>query len=384
MKNAGKLEVTTPSDREIAMTRVFDAPRRLVFDAFTRPELVRRWLLGPSGWTMPVCEIDLRVGGRYRYVWRKPGVPDMGMGGVFREIVTAERIVATESFDDTWYEGEALDTTVFDEQKGRTTVTMTMLLASKEIRDKILKSGKGASPKASDQVTVHYKGTFVDGTEFDSTYRQNKPLTLPVSRFTKGFAEALRTALRQDPDVVLVGEMRDLETIESALRIAETGHLTFATLHTNSAVSTINRIIDVFPSMQQAQVRAQLSLTLEGILCQTLLPKADGRGRALAMEILIPNSAIRNLIREDKVHQIYSMMQTGQDIHGMQTFNQSLATLFHKRLITRELAMQRTSNANELRDLIDRGAGLNTGNGSQARPPMPPAYAQPGRGLPRK
>jgi twitching motility protein PilT len=205
-----------------------------------------------------------------------------------------------------------------------------------------------------------------------------------VNADTKGFAEALRTALRQDPDVVLVGEMRDLETIESALRIAETGHLTFATLHTNSAVSTINRIIDVFPSMQQAQVRAQLSLTLEGILCQTLLPRADGRGRALAMEILIPNSAIRNLIREDKVHQIYSMMQTGQDLHGMQTFNQSLATLFHKRLITKELAMQRTSNANELRDLIDRGAGLNTGNGSQARSGMPPAYSQAGRGLPRK
>ena len=205
-----------------------------------------------------------------------------------------------------------------------------------------------------------------------------------VNADTKGFAQALRTALRQDPDVVLVGEMRDLETIESALRIAETGHLTFATLHTNSAVSTINRIIDVFPSMQQAQVRAQLSLTLEGILCQTLLPRADGRGRALAMEILIPNSAIRNLIREDKVHQIYSMMQTGQDLHGMQTFNQSLATLFHKRQITRELAMQRTSNANELRDLIDRGAGLNNGNGSQARPGMPPTYSQASRGLPRK
>jgi twitching motility protein PilT len=205
-----------------------------------------------------------------------------------------------------------------------------------------------------------------------------------VNADTKGFAEALRTALRQDPDVVLVGEMRDLETIESALRIAETGHLTFATLHTNSAVSTINRIIDVFPSMQQAQVRAQLSLTLEGILCQTLLPKADGRGRVVAMEILIPNAAIRNLIREDKVHQIYSMMQTGQDLHGMQTFNQSLATLFHKRLITRELAMQRTSNTNELRDLIDRGSGLNTGNGSQARPGMPPSYTQNSRVLARK
>src|ERR1043166_7730582 len=133
---------------------------------------------------------------------------------------------------------------------------------------------------------------------------------------TKGFPEALRTALRQDPDVVLVGEMRDLETIESALRIAETGHLTFATLHTNSAASTINRIIDVFPSMQQAKIRPQLSLTLEGILFQTLRPRAESGGRAMAMEILVPNSAIRNLIREDKVHQIYSMMQTGQDLHG--------------------------------------------------------------------
>ena len=198
-----------------------------------------------------------------------------------------------------------------------------------------------------------------------------------VNADTKGFPQALRTALRQDPDVVLVGEMRDLETIESALRIAETGHLTFATLHTNSAVSTINRIIDVFPSMQQSQVRAQLSLTLEGILCQSLLPRADARGRVLAMEILVPNSAIRNLIREDKVHQIYSMMQTGQDLHGMQTFNQSLATLFHKRSITRELAMQRTSNANELRDLIDRGSGLNTGNGAQNKyGPVPSTYGQ--------
>jgi twitching motility protein PilT len=203
-----------------------------------------------------------------------------------------------------------------------------------------------------------------------------------VNADTRGFANALRTALRQDPDVVLVGEMRDLETIESALRIAETGHLTFATLHTNSAVSTINRIIDVFPPVQQAQVRAQLSLTLEGILCQTLLPRADGRGRALAMEILIPNAAIRNLIREDKVHQIYSMMQTGQDVHGMQTFNQSLATLFHKRLISRETAMQRTSNANELRDLIDRGQGINNSNGG-ARP-MPTPANQPGRIFARK
>jgi twitching motility protein PilT len=200
-----------------------------------------------------------------------------------------------------------------------------------------------------------------------------------VGSDTKGFAEALRTALRQDPDVVLVGEMRDLETIESALRIAETGHLTFATLHTNSAASTINRIIDVFPSTQQAQIRAQLSLVLEGIMCQSLLPRADGRGRAAALEILVPNNAIRNLIREDKVHQIYSMMQTGQDKYGMQTFNQSLATLYHKRLITLDVATQRSSNPEELRDLIEHGSGINTGgNGNGGAKPgtHPSPYAQ--------
>lgn len=197
-----------------------------------------------------------------------------------------------------------------------------------------------------------------------------------VAADTHSFGSALRTALRQDPDVVLVGEMRDLETIEMALRIAETGHLTFATLHTNSAYSTINRIIDVFPSAQQSQVRTQLSLVLEGIMCQTLLPKASGDGRAMALEILVPNAAIRNLIREDKIHQIYSMMQTGQDKFGMQTFNQALASLYHKKTITLEAAMQRTSNADELKELIERGSGLNNAyGGGNARPGAPPAAA---------
>ena len=172
---------------------------------------------------------------------------------------------------------------------------------------------------------------------------------------THGFANALRAALRQDPDVVLIGEMRDLETIESALRIAETGHLTFGTLHTNSAASTINRVIDVFPSHQQSQIRAQLSLVLEGILCQALLPKASGTGRAMAMEIMIPNAAIRNLIREDKVHQIYSAMQTGQEKFGMQTFNQSLAGLYFTKQITLQTALSRSSNPDELQDMINRG-----------------------------
>jgi twitching motility protein PilT len=180
---------------------------------------------------------------------------------------------------------------------------------------------------------------------------------------THSFANALRSVLREDPDVVLIGEMRDLETIESACRIAETGHLTFATLHTNSASQTINRIIDVFPAHQQPQVRAQLSLILEGILCQALLPRASGKGRVLAMEILIPNAAVRNLVREDKVHQIYSTMQTGQLKHGMQTFNQSLATLYFKKEITLDMALSRSSHPEELQEMINRGAGLIQGAG---------------------
>jgi twitching motility protein PilT len=177
---------------------------------------------------------------------------------------------------------------------------------------------------------------------------------------THSFANALKSALRQDPDVVLIGEMRDLETIESALRIAETGHLTFGTLHTNSAAQTINRIVDVFPAHQQPQIRAQLSFVLEGILCQALLPRVNGKGRVMAMEILVPNAAIRNLIREDKVHQIYSMMQTGQSKYGMQTFNQSLATLYFRKMISLQSALGRSSNPDELQEMISRGAGLVT------------------------
>ena len=172
---------------------------------------------------------------------------------------------------------------------------------------------------------------------------------------THSFSNALRSVLRQDPDVALIGEMRDLETVELALRVAETGHLTFATLHTNSAAQTINRVVDIFPAHQQSQVRVQLSFVLEGIFCQSLLPKAGGTGRVLAMEVLIPNNAIRNLIREDKIHQVYGMMQTGQAKHGMQTFNQSLAALYFKRLITMQQAMNRSSYPDELQEIISRG-----------------------------
>jgi len=180
---------------------------------------------------------------------------------------------------------------------------------------------------------------------------------------TNSFTNALRAALREDPDIVLIGEMRDLETVESALKIAETGHLTFGTLHTNSAAQTINRIIDIFPSGQQSQIRTQLSLVLEGIVCQALLPRADGKGRVVSLEILVPNPAIRNLIRDDKIHQIYGAMQTGQEKLGMQTANQSLASLHLKRLITLEVALGASSNKDELQDMITRGVGVVAGAG---------------------
>jgi twitching motility protein PilT len=185
---------------------------------------------------------------------------------------------------------------------------------------------------------------------------------------TVSFTNALRAALREDPDIVLIGEMRDLETVESALKIAETGHLTFGTLHTNSAAQTINRIIDIFPAGQQAQIRTQLSLVLEGIVCQALLPRADGKGRVVSLEIMVPTPAIRNLIRDDKIHQIYGSMQTGQDKLGMQTANQSLASLHMKRLITLETAMTASSNKDELQDMITRGVGVVAGAGI-GRPP---------------
>jgi twitching motility protein PilT len=196
--------------------------------------------------------------------------------------------------------------------------------------------------------------TIEDPIEFVHHHKRCLVNQREVEADTLSFANALRAALREDPDVVLIGELRDLETIESALRIAETGHLTFGTLHTNSAASTINRIVDVFPAHQQSQIRAQLSLVLEGIVCQSLLPRPDGKGRVMAMEILVPNPAIRNLIREDKVHQIYSAMQSGQEKFGMQTFNQALLALCQKGLISPEAALGRSSNPEELESMMAR------------------------------
>jgi twitching motility protein PilT len=169
---------------------------------------------------------------------------------------------------------------------------------------------------------------------------------------THSFSEALRHILRQDPDIVLIGEMRDLETISAALTLAETGHLVLSTLHTNCALQTINRIIDIFPDKQQPQVRAQLSLILQGVLSQQLIARQDERGRVLALEIMIPNPAIRNLIREAKLHQVYSQMQVGQSRFGMQTMTQSLLDLYSRRLISYDEAIAHATEPDELRPML--------------------------------
>jgi twitching motility protein PilT len=218
--------------------------------------------------------------------------------------------------------------------------------------------------------------TIEDPIEYLHTHQNCLVNQREVHSDTQSFSAALRAALREDPDIVLIGEMRDLETVEAALKIAETGHLTFGTLHTNSAAQTINRIIDVFPAHQQSQIRTQLSLVLEGIVCQALLPKASGSGRVVSLEIMIPTPGIRNLIREDKVHQIYSAMQTGQEKQGMQTANQSLATLYFKKLINLETAMMASSHREELQEMINRGAGVVPGAGLSR--PGAPAGARPG------
>jgi len=196
--------------------------------------------------------------------------------------------------------------------------------------------------------------TIEDPIEFVHPHKKCVVNQREVFADTHSFKNALKSILRQDPDVVLVGEMRDLETISAALTIAETGHLTFGTLHTNSCAQTMNRIIDVFPTEQQAQVRAQLSLVLEGVLSQALIPKVGG-GRVMALEIMVTTPAIRNLIREEKIHQIYSAMQSGQKF-GMHTMNQSLVELIKKRLITREEAINRSTLPEELVQLLQNEA----------------------------
>jgi len=216
-------------------------------------------------------------------------------------------------------------------------------------------SGKSTTLAAMvDKINKEWKGhiiTVEDPIEFIHRHQQCIVNQREVGTDTKSFASALKYALREDPDVVLIGEMRDLETIQAGLTIAETGHLAFATLHTNSAAETINRIIDVFPSPQQSQVRAQLAFVLEGIITQTLLPRAKGRGRVMACEILVATPAIRALIRDDKVHQIQSSMQAGKK-HGMQTLNDSLYQLYMNRDVVLDECLRVSSEPSEFLRMI--------------------------------
>jgi twitching motility protein PilT len=236
-------------------------------------------------------------------------------------------------------------------------------------------SGKSTTLAAMiDKINKERKGhiiTVEDPIEFIHRHQGCIVNQREVGTDTKSFQASLKYALRQDPDVILIGEMRDLETIQAALTISETGHLAFATLHTNSAAEAINRIIDVFPSHQQSQVRAQLAFVLEGVITQTLLPKAKGRGRAMAAEILVCTPAVRALIRDDKIHQIYSTMQSGKK-YGMQTMNDALYQLYINREVAEEECLRASHDPNEFLRMIgktaedDKKPGMASGNGAMA------------------
>lgn len=219
-------------------------------------------------------------------------------------------------------------------------------------------SGKSTTLAAMiDKINTERRGhiiTVEDPIEFIHRHRNCIINQREVGADTKSFASALKYALREDPDVILIGEMRDLETIQASLTIAETGHLVFATLHTNSAAEAINRIIDVFPSHQQSQVRAQLAFVLEGIITQVLLPKVSGRGRAMAAEVLVVTPAIRALVRDDKVHQIYSLMQSGKKF-GMQTMNDALYQLYVARQVSADECVRSSGDPNEFLRMIGKG-----------------------------
>ena len=243
-------------------------------------------------------------------------------------------------------------------------------------------SGKSTTLAALiDAINTTRKGhilTIEDPVEFLHQHKSYIVNQREIHTDTAAFGPALRAALREDPDVVLIGEMRDHETTEAALRIAETGHLTFATLHTNSTAQTIDRIIDVFPAHQQGQIRTQLSQVLEGIICQPLVPTVGGTGRAAVVEVLVMTPAIRHLIREDKPHQIYSAMQASPGKLGMQTMNQSLAALYQEQRITLSQALAYSSNRDELQEMIKRAAGRASGGRSWQQASGAPAGVRAG------
>jgi twitching motility protein PilT len=246
-------------------------------------------------------------------------------------------------------------------------------------------SGKSTTLAAMiDKVNRERKGhiiTVEDPIEFIHKHQGCIINQREIGSDTKSFANALKYALREDPDVILIGEMRDLETIQAALTIAETGHLAFATLHTNSAAEAINRIIDVFPSHQQSQVRAQLAFVLEGIVTQTLLPKAQGKGRVMAAEILVVTPAIRALIRDDKVHQIYSSMQAGKKF-GMQTLNDALYQLYMNREVTADECLRVSGDPTEFQRMIGQLDPMEDSNGTKPASGKPTATRGPASGTP--
>jgi twitching motility protein PilT len=248
-------------------------------------------------------------------------------------------------------------------------------------------SGKSTTLAAMiDKINRERKGhiiTVEDPIEFIHKHQSCIINQREIGSDTKSFANALKYALREDPDIILVGEMRDLETIAATLTIAETGHLAFATLHTNSAAEAINRIIDVFPSHQQGQVRAQLAFVLEGIVTQTLLPKAQGKGRVMAAEILVVTPAIRALIRDDKVHQIYSSMQAGKK-WGMQTLNDALYALYMNREVTAEECLRVTGDPTEFQRMIGQLDPSDDSNGSKSAAGKPAATRGPAPGSPAR
>lgn len=274
--------------------------------------------------------------GRFRFhIYTQRGSLAMAIRAVSGAIPTFDELGLPSIVDELMRKPQGLILVTGPTGSGKSTTLATML-------DRINEERRAHIISLEDPIEVLHK------------HKKSLVSQLEVGSDVREFQSALKGILRQDPDVVFLGELRDLETIQAALTMAETGHLTVATLHTNSAIHTLTRLVSVFPPHQQQEIRIQLSMVLEGILAQRLLPRTEGKGRVLALEILIPSPAIRNLIREDKIHQMYSMMQTGQAQYGMQTMNQSLTDLVGQGVISSELAMAMTMLPDELAKLLER------------------------------
>lgn len=274
--------------------------------------------------------------GRFRFhIYTQRGSLAMAIRAVSGAIPTFDELGLPPIVDELMRKPQGLILVTGPTGSGKSTTLATML-------DRINEERRAHIISLEDPIEVLHK------------HKKSLVSQLEVGSDVREFQSALKGILRQDPDVVFLGELRDLETIQAALTMAETGHLTVATLHTNSAIHTLTRLVSVFPPHQQQEIRIQLSMVLEGILAQRLLPRTEGKGRVLALEILIPSPAIRNLIREDKIHQMYSMMQTGQAQYGMQTMNQALTDLVGQGVISSELAMAMTMLPDELAKLLER------------------------------